>query len=81
MLTNAAPMGGTVVSLSSNNAAVAVPAIAVTVPAGSTGVDVHNHDNGRCHYREGVTIDANYNGVDKTATLTTMIAATLGESR
>ncbi len=69
-LTAAAPTGGAAVTLSSNNAAVAAPALtSVTVPAGSTTANF-NVNTGSVTTPTTVTISAVYSGVTKTATIT-----------
>ena len=74
-LTTAAPAAGTVVTLSSNNAAAAVPA-SVTVSAGSTSANF-TITTSSVTASTGVTISATYNGLSKTSTLTVNPTAAL----
>ena len=75
-LSQAAPAGGTAVSLSSNNALLPVPGATITVPAGSA-TTTFNATAGSIPSNQNATLTATLSGVSQTATISLASAMTL----
>jgi len=73
-LTGAAPSGGAVISLSSNNTAAATVATSVTIPAGSTSITFPVNTSGVAS-PQSASISASYNGSSKSGVLNVTPAA------
>ncbi len=69
-LNSAAPAGGTVITLSSSNTALATVPVSVTVAAGATVSPVFSITTAAVTASTAVVITATANGISKTATLT-----------
>ena len=75
-LNNTAPAGGTVISLSSNNALLPIPASTITVPAGLT-TTIFNATAGSIASGQSATLTATLNGVSQTVIITLVAPAVL----